>query len=103
MGVSEFHHRPVMLSATLQALQPRSGGRYLDGTLGGGGHSEAILDASGPDGMVVGIDRDPAALAAATAHLARFDARFLPLRGRFADMGTLAQAHAPFDGILLDR
>jgi len=98
----EFDHRPVLLEATMEALQVRPGGRYLDGTLGGGGHSEAILEASGPDGMLVGIDRDPDALAAATARLSNFGDRFVPVRGRFGDMANLASEWAPFDGILLD-
>jgi len=100
--VREFEHRPVLLDATIQALQPQAGGRYLDGTLGAGGHTEALLEASGPDGMVVGIDRDPHALTAAGARLSRFKARFQPIRGRFGDMAQLAGSWAPLDGLLLD-
>ena len=99
---NEFEHRPVLLEATMEALQVRPGGRYLDGTLGGGGHSQAILEASGPNGMLVGIDRDPDALAAATARLSHFGNRFVPIRGRFGDMAKLAAQWAPFDGIILD-
>ena len=99
---SEFDHRSVLLDATIEALQPRSGGRYLDGTLGGGGHSQAILEASGPDGHLTGIDRDPFALRAATERLASYGDRFRPLRGTFGEMATLAGAHGPFDGIVLD-
>jgi len=100
--VREFRHRPVLLDATIQALQPGAGGCYLDGTLGGGGHAEALLESSGPDGVVVGIDRDPHALAATTQRLQRFGDRFQPLRGRFGDMAQLAGAWAPMDGLLLD-
>ena len=99
---SEFDHRSVLLDATIQALQPRPGGRYLDGTLGGGGHSEALLEVCGPDGYVAGIDRDPFALRAASERLARFGDRFTSLRGTFAEMANLAGALGPFDGILLD-
>ena len=99
---NDFSHRPVLLEATLEALQVRPGGRYLDGTLGGGGHSQAILNAAGPDGMLVGIDRDPNALAAATARLAYFGDRFVSIRGRFGDMASLTSQWAPFDGIILD-
>lgn len=99
---NDFSHRPVLLEATVEALQPQPSGRFLDCTLGGGGHSEALLEATGPDGIVVGIDRDPAALAAASARLQRFGDRFQPLRGAFADMAELASEWAPFNGILLD-
>ena len=99
---SEFDHRSVLLEATVTALQPTTGGRYLDGTLGGGGHSFAILEASTPDGMLIGIDRDPHALHAAEERLAHFGERFTPIRGTFAQMGELAGGLGPFDGILLD-
>ncbi len=99
---SDFSHRPVLLEATLQDLQPCESGRYLDGTLGGGGHSEAILEASGPNGLLIGIDRDPAALAAAGSRLERFGDRFNAVHGAFGDMESLASDWAPFDGILLD-
>jgi len=99
---NDFIHRPVLLEATVEALQPQPAGRFLDCTLGGGGHSEALLEATGPDGIVVGIDRDPAALAAASARLQRFGDRFQPVRGAFAEMAELASEWAPFDGILLD-
>ena len=76
----EFEHRTVLRDATVQALQPQGGGRYLDGTLGGGGHAQALLEASGPDGVVVGIDRDPHALHAASLRLSDFGERFQPVR-----------------------
>jgi 16S rRNA (cytosine1402-N4)-methyltransferase len=54
----EFAHASVMVEEAMQLLRPEPGGRYLDGTLGGGGHAERILMESGPDGEVVGLDRD---------------------------------------------
>ena len=99
---SDFTHRSVLLEATLEALQPKPGGRYLDGTLGGGGHSQALLEASAPDGVVVGVDRDPSALAAATQRLQPYSERFSALRGTFDSLDTLAGEQGPFDGILLD-
>jgi 16S rRNA (cytosine1402-N4)-methyltransferase len=100
--VREFEHNTVLRDATVQALQPSGGGRYLDGTLGGGGHTEALLQASGPDGVVVGIDRDPHALDAAALRLADFGPRFQAIRGRFGNMAQLAEPWAPLDGIVLD-
>lgn len=97
-------HRPVLFEAVLDALQPRPGGRYLDGTLGGGGHAAAVLTRSEPDGRLLGLDRDPAALARARAVLAAFGPRAVLAHGSFADLAALADAagFGPFDGILLD-
>lgn len=99
---SDFKHRPVLLESTLEGLVTTEGGRYLDGTLGGGGHAKAILDASGSDGIVIGIDRDPSALAAARSRLESYGNRFTAIHGTFGDMASLASAWAPFNGILLD-
>src|SRR2546430_15917332 len=74
-------HRPVMLHEVLAWLQPRAGGIYLDGTIEAGGHSLAILEASAPDGRIVGLDRD--ATAGATARQA-----LLP----YGDRGGIVQA-----------
>lgn len=97
-----FAHQSVLLPATVEALQPRPGGRYLDGTLGGGGHAEALLQASSPDGRLLGIDRDPHALAAAAARLAPFGGRAQLRHGRLSALAELAGELAPFDGIVLD-
>lgn len=97
-----FHHQSVLLDATVALLELRPGGLWLDGTLGGGGHAERILQGTAPDGVLLGIDRDPLALAAASQRLAGFGARFQPLHGTFGDMVTLVGHRAPFDGILLD-
>jgi len=102
VSTGDFEHRTVLLDATLDQLAVRPGGRYLDGTLGGGGHAAAILARSAPDGRLVGIDRDPHAIAAACARLAAFGSRFVPLRGRFGDMEGLASGLGPFDGLVLD-
>jgi 16S rRNA (cytosine1402-N4)-methyltransferase len=101
---SSFQHTPVLLAEVIAGLAPRSGGRYLDGTVGGGGHAAAILDVSAPGGQLLGFDADPAALAAAGQRLARFGARVRLLHGNFGDMQQLARSAGPeqFDGILLD-
>jgi len=99
---NDFNHQPVLLTSTVEALQPRPDGRYLDGTLGGGGHAEAILQASDPSGQLVGLDRDPQALEAATARLSKYGDRFTPIHTDFGSMLDTAGERGPFDGILLD-
>src|SRR4051794_34429917 len=88
---SQFRHVPVLLNEVLAGLTLHSGGRYLDGTLGGGGHAAAVLTASAPDGRLLGIDADPAALAAAGARLAAFGERAALAHGNFRDLGQLAR------------
>lgn len=99
-----FHHIPVMLNEVLHYLQPERGGIFVDGTLGGGGHSEAILKRLPSDSHLYGIDRDPEALEAATSRLSGFSDRFTPVHGNFFDMAALLRRfdidHA--DGIILD-
>lgn len=96
-----FSHQPVLLNEVVTVLQPKAHGRYLDGTLGGGGHAEAILEASAPDGFLLGCDRDPEALAAARAHLARFEGRTETRLGDFAGADRWIRAGS-LDGILFD-
>jgi len=97
-------HRPVLLRETVRLLAPRQGGVVVDGTLGAGGHAEALLEVLGPDGRVLGIDRDPVALAAATRRLARFGDRFVPIRGNHLDVQKLLEAQGVFviDGAVFD-
>lgn len=66
------YHTPVLLDEVLSFLQPREGGTYVDCTLGGGGHAEAVLNAISGKGLLVGFDRDPDAIQAAGERLARF-------------------------------
>jgi len=97
-------HVPVLLAEVLEGLAPRPGGRYIDATLGGGGHAEALLEASAPDGKLLGIDRDPEALARTGERLARFGERFQAAHGNFADMAQLAPSagFGQVDGVLMD-
>ena len=99
-----FAHVPVLAAQTLAALAPKSGGVYIDGTLGGAGHSSLILEQSAPDGFLLGIDRDDDALQAASERLAPFDGRFTLVKGNFADMDELARQSGidAADGVLLD-
>jgi len=99
--VTEFIHEPVLLEEVLLALQPAAGRLYVDGTVGGGGHAEAILEASGPGGRLVGFDRDDWALAAAARRLKRFGERLELHREPFAGLAKCL-AKASCDGVLLD-
>ena len=104
MSSGGFKHVSVMAEEVMQYLQPHSGGVYLDGTLGGAGHARLILEASSPDGVLIGMDRDTEALAAAQRELASFGERVVLRQGNFSDMCTqLDQLEiAAVDGILLD-
>lgn len=97
-------HRPVMPDQVLAALAPRPGGILLDGTVGLGGHAEAWLEASAPDGRVIGCDRDASALARATERLARFGERVQLEHADFRDAAALLDrlGIGPVDAILLD-
>ncbi len=99
----EFRHEPVMLGEVLHWLAVKPGGAYADGTLGGGGHSAAILRTAGEGGSLYGIDRDPAAIAAASLRLGAYPG-FHALKGNFHDAKELlGEAGAPpLDGALLD-
>src|SRR5258708_39594889 len=90
-----------MMAEVLEALQPRPGGRWVDGTIGGGGHSEAILKASSPTGWLYGCDRDGAALEAAAKRLAPYAGRFELWRANFSELRERIEANS-CDGILLD-
>jgi len=95
-------HIPVMKDAMLSLVAPRDGGIYVDGTFGGGGYSQALLEAA--PCVVYGIDRDATALQAGGALAARFDGRLILLHGRFAEMASLLAPHGvnAVDGIVLD-
>ncbi|MDD2500974.1 MAG: 16S rRNA (cytosine(1402)-N(4))-methyltransferase RsmH [Geobacter sp.] len=102
--MEEFHHLSVLAREIIEQLAPSPGGIYLDGTLGGGGHSELILEKIGPDGLLIGIDRDQSALAAASERLKRFSTCFRPVQGSFGDLAELMKAEGvnALDGLLLD-
>lgn len=99
----EFIHEPVLLSEVLEWMDVKPDGVYCDGTLGGGGHSGAMLRQSGGSATLYGIDRDMTAIAAATERLQEFPG-FHALHGNFHDgRALLAAANAPgLDGVLLD-
>ena len=95
-------HVPVLLDEVVAALMPRDGGRYVDGTFGGGGYASAILDRAKCE--VIAIDRDPDAIAAGKALAARYAPRLRLIEGRFGDMEQLLSAEgvSAVDGVALD-
>jgi 16S rRNA (cytosine1402-N4)-methyltransferase len=97
-------HIPVLRDTILDYLNPRPGVLFIDGTLGAGGHEAAILDATGPDGRLLGFDRDAAALDVARANLARFGDRVQSVHASYAEMGRIAPEmdFGAVDGVLLD-
>ena len=97
-------HEPIMVEEVLEYLRVSPGGRYIDGTLGGGGHTHAILDACSPDGRVLAIDRDPTAIEFARERLAPFGDRVCFARGNYGDVVRIAAENdfLPADGFLVD-
>lgn len=97
-------HTPVLLTQVLAFLRPIPDGLYLDCTVGTGGHAEAILEASGPTGRLVGLDRDPEVLPLAWERLARFGPRVRLLHADYRALGAVAAAERleAWDGVLFD-
>src|SRR4029450_11695939 len=97
-------HRSVLYKEIIHALQPKNGGRYVDGTLGAGGHARGILEMSAPDGQLLGLDLDPQALAIARKILAPYEhgihlaqASYTTLAEQLRQLGW-----QEVDGIVLD-
>lgn len=97
-------HQPVLLRECLELLDPAPATTVVDGTVGEGGHAEAILARTAPDGRLIGLDRDEDALRSARAHLSAFGSRVTLLHASFGDLADcLAElGEGPVDGILLD-
>ena len=97
-------HIPVLYHEIIEALQPHAGGLYVDGTVGAGGHAQGILEASNPDGLLLGFDLDPQALALAKGNLDSFGKRAILKQASYATLSfQLTQLGWPaVDGILLD-
>ena len=101
---SGFTHITVLLEEAVEALAVRADGCYLDGTFGRGGHSRLILQNLGPEGRLLGFDKDPQAIATGQA-LAAEDGRFVIVQRSFAELGAEAQERGlagKVSGILLD-
>jgi 16S rRNA (cytosine1402-N4)-methyltransferase len=99
-----FGHTPVLIQESMGLLKPRPGERYLDGTLGGGGHTEQILLRSSPDGRVLGLDWDEDAVTAARQRLSRFGDRLAILQANFhqAKVFLMNMNWDRVDGVILD-
>ena len=93
-------HVSVLLEETVSAVEPRSGGFYIDATCGLGGHTEALLEACSPDGRVLSVDRDPRALEFARKRLERFGSRLQLLQANFSELAGLTSE--PVDGLIAD-
>ena len=99
-----FTHTPVLLDEVIQFLEPKPGGRFIDATLGAGGHARALLERTAPDGRVLAIDQDESALEKARETLASFGSRVVLVHSNFKDVAAVAaeQGFLEADGILAD-
>jgi 16S rRNA (cytosine1402-N4)-methyltransferase len=97
-------HEPVLLQESIALLQPRSGGVYCDGTAGRGGHAQAILEASAPEGRLLAIDRDPEAVLAVRRRLEPFGERVEVIHGRFSELPRILEDRGldGVDGVIVD-
>ncbi|MEC7488706.1 MAG: 16S rRNA (cytosine(1402)-N(4))-methyltransferase RsmH [Pseudomonadota bacterium] len=96
-----FQHEPVLIDDVIGSLKPRDGGRYIDGTLGAGGYTRAILDAA--NCRVWAIDRDPDAISNATDIVRQYAGRLKVMEGCFGEMAVLLPDHGQqVDGVTLD-
>lgn len=100
----EFHHIPVLLHETLEHLNLTPDGIYVDGTMGGGGHSIEILKRIASTGKLIGIDRDPAAIIATSERLVDYSDSFTAVHGNFADIQEILSNLniENIDGMMMD-
>jgi 16S rRNA (cytosine1402-N4)-methyltransferase len=97
-------HKPVLYKEIIHALQPRSSGRFIDATVGAGGHARGVLEACSPDGRLLGLDIDPQALALARETLAPYGKRAILAQASYASLLDVMQdvGWETVDGIVLD-
>jgi 16S rRNA (cytosine1402-N4)-methyltransferase len=102
--MNDLPHQPVLYKEIIHALQPHARGRYVDGTLGAGGHARGVMEASAPDGQLLGLDVDPQALAIARRYLAPYEHRIHLVQASYTSLSTkLSQlGWEAVDGIVLD-
>lgn len=101
---AEDRHIPVLYREAIEALRPRDGARYVDGTVGAGGHAAGLLEAAGPHARLLGLDADPDALAIAREVLAPFGDRVQLVNVNFRFLADTARevGFVPADGVLFD-
>ena len=102
--MNDSPHKPVLYQEIIHALQPQKGGRYVDGTLGAGGHARGILEASAPDGQLLGLDVDPQALVIARKTLAPYEHRTHLAQASYTTLSAQLKnlQWDSVDGIVLD-
>jgi len=99
-----YSHIPVLLEETMQFLEPKPGGRFIDATLGAGGHTRELLERTAPGGTVLAIDQDESALAGAKETLESFGSRVIFAHSNFTELKSVAAEHGftECDGVLAD-
>jgi 16S rRNA (cytosine1402-N4)-methyltransferase len=103
-SIKPLPHSPVLYHEIIQAIAPHAGGKYIDGTLGAGGHTQGILKHSSPDGCVLGIDLDQEAIEIAAGYLSSYQERVIIRHGSYVDLEKFAAeiGWKFVDGIILD-
>ena len=104
LTMSALGHTPVLPEETIEALAVQPGGRYIDCTLGGGGHAAAILEHSSPGGQLLGIDADPEAMKAAKSRLEAYSGSTVLVNQNFINLKAICTKYhfSPVHGILFD-
>lgn len=104
MEGDQTQHTPVLLSEVIEGLKPRPGGHFVDCTLGGGGHTAALLDATQPDGRILALDADPAAIEAGRMRFTADGRRIVLAHSNFSQLGNAAAKYGftNVDGVLMD-
>lgn len=99
-----FYHQPVLINEVIDALKPSAQGRYVDCTVGEGGHAQALLQSCLPGGYLLGIDPDPSAIAQTRRRLQSYSGSFTLVQGSYTELSSIANDHKfwQVDGILFD-
>src|SRR3989344_3393307 len=101
----DYFHEPVLLHEVLEYLNPKANNCFIDGTLGGAGHDQKILEKIGPKGVLIGFDRDPKSIETATEHLSKFKKRIVLIQDSYWNLKSYYQSGRLKElpkGILLD-